>query len=230
MKNWQSLGLQAARPQTSPEGATSNAPLDLEELEPGGQKAGPSPSAVVPVYQSRDRAESLVAQMIERKNTTRADLNRLKRIDRHLLHPHTPSGRSHHKTRMAASPTQTPPDAPRHHAQHLAASSCVDDHVADVRRGPRERRPRRMPPIELHSFCIFLHCSKVFAFFCLMFFLFLTFFFIFSFFSQFSILLFFSPLYSFFDRFRYFHFSPQKFSHFSSFFSCLFFLSLFPHF
>ena len=35
------LGLQAARPQTSPGGAKPNAPLDHEELEPDGQKSLP---------------------------------------------------------------------------------------------------------------------------------------------------------------------------------------------
>ena len=39
------LGLQAARPQTSPGGATPSAPLDHEELEPDGQKAYRSVSA-----------------------------------------------------------------------------------------------------------------------------------------------------------------------------------------
>ena len=39
------LGLQAARPQTSPGGAKPSAPLDHEELEPDGQKAHHSVSA-----------------------------------------------------------------------------------------------------------------------------------------------------------------------------------------
>ena len=51
------LGLQAARPQTSPGGAKPNAPLDQEELEPDGQKAYHSVSARLS-YLSLDRPDT----------------------------------------------------------------------------------------------------------------------------------------------------------------------------
>ena len=71
------LGLQAARPQTSPGGAKPSAPLDHVELEPGGQKAYHSVSATL-AYLASDRPAVGKA--------TLADLTRLKRIGRYLRH------------------------------------------------------------------------------------------------------------------------------------------------
>ena len=71
------LGLQAARPQTSPSGAKPNTPRDHEELEPGGQKASHRVSARL-AYLAVDRPDIAEA--------TRVDFTRLKRIGRYLLH------------------------------------------------------------------------------------------------------------------------------------------------
>ena len=82
------LGLQAARPQTSPSGAKPSTPLDHEELELDGQKAYHSVSARL-AYLAADRPDVAFAC----KECSRAvgkgasaDLTRLKRIGRHLFH------------------------------------------------------------------------------------------------------------------------------------------------
>ena len=83
------LGLQSARPQTSPGSAKPNAPLDHEELEPDGQKAYHSVSARLanladrPDPTSHLRARSAAAQS---EKATRAHFTRLRRIGRNLLH------------------------------------------------------------------------------------------------------------------------------------------------
>ena len=81
------LGLQAARPQTSPGGAKPNAPLDHEELEPDGQKAYYSVSARLS-YLASDRPDLAFACKECRRavgKATRSDLTHLKRIGRYLL-------------------------------------------------------------------------------------------------------------------------------------------------
>ena len=82
------LGLQAPRPQASPDGAKPNAPLDHEERELDGQKANHSVS-VCPAYLAADRPD--IAFTCEEHSRAvgkamRADLTRLKRIGRYLLH------------------------------------------------------------------------------------------------------------------------------------------------
>ena len=47
------LGLQAARPQTSPGGAKPNKPLDHEELEPDGQKSLPQRASKIVIFVRR---------------------------------------------------------------------------------------------------------------------------------------------------------------------------------
>ena len=82
------LGLQAARPQTSPSGAKPSAPLDHEELEPDGQKAYHCVSARLS-YLASDRPDSAFAcKECSRAvgKATRADLTRLKRIGRYVLY------------------------------------------------------------------------------------------------------------------------------------------------
>ena len=82
------LGLQAARPQTSPGDAKPNAPLDHEELEPDGQIAYRSVSARL-AHLSSDRPDiAFACKACSRAvgKATRADLTRLKRIGRDLLH------------------------------------------------------------------------------------------------------------------------------------------------
>ena len=81
------LGLQAARPQTSPRGAKPNKPMDHEELEPDGHKAHHSVSARLS-FLSADRPDiALACKECSRAvgKATRADLTRLKRIGRYLL-------------------------------------------------------------------------------------------------------------------------------------------------
>ena len=82
------LGLQAARPQTSPGGAKPSAPLDQEELESDGQQACHSVSARL-AYLASDRPDiAFACKECTRAvgKATRADLTRLKRIGRYLLH------------------------------------------------------------------------------------------------------------------------------------------------
>ena len=81
------LGLQAARPQTSPGGAKPSAPLDHEELEPDGQKAYHSVSARL-AYLAADRPDIAFSckecsRAVEK--ATRPDLTHLKHIGRYLL-------------------------------------------------------------------------------------------------------------------------------------------------
>ena len=81
------LVVQAARPQTSQGGAKPSAPLDHEELEPDGQSAYHSVSALL-TYLAADRPDIAFAckecsHAVGK--ATRADLIRLKRIGRHLL-------------------------------------------------------------------------------------------------------------------------------------------------
>ena len=81
------FGLQAARPQTSPGVAKPNATLDLEELEPDGQKAYCSVSARLS-HLSSDRPDiAFACKECSRAagKATRADLTHLKRIGRYLL-------------------------------------------------------------------------------------------------------------------------------------------------
>ena len=85
------LGLLAARPKTSPGGTKPNAPLDHKELEPGGQKAFHNVSARL-AYLASDRP-GIACACKEGIRTvgkaTRANLTRLKRVGRYLLHtPH----------------------------------------------------------------------------------------------------------------------------------------------
>ena len=80
------LGLQAARPQTSPGGAKPNALLDHEELESDGQKAYRSVAARL-AYLVSDRPDiALAVKECSREvgKATRADLTRLKGIGRYL--------------------------------------------------------------------------------------------------------------------------------------------------
>ena len=81
------LGLQAARPQTSPGGAKPDARLDQEELESDGQQAYHSVSARL-AYLISDRPDIAFACKECRAvgKATRADLTRLKRIRQYLLH------------------------------------------------------------------------------------------------------------------------------------------------
>ena len=82
------LRLQATRPQTSPGGATPSAPLDHEELELDGQKACDSVSARL-AYLAADRLDiAFACKECSRAvgKVTRADLTRLERIGRYLLH------------------------------------------------------------------------------------------------------------------------------------------------
>ena len=82
------LGLQAARPQTSPGGAKPSAPLDHEALEPDGQKAHHSVSARL-AYLASDRPDiAFACKECNRAvgKATRADLTRLGRIGRYLLY------------------------------------------------------------------------------------------------------------------------------------------------
>ena len=78
------LGLQSARPQTSPDGAKPSTPLDHEELEPDGEKAHYSVSTRL-AYLAADQPDIEFACK-ECSQATRADLVRLKRIGRCLLH------------------------------------------------------------------------------------------------------------------------------------------------
>ena len=80
------LGLQAARPQTSQGGAKPSAPLDHEELDPDGQKAYHSVPARL-ASDSLDIASACKECSRAVGKATRADLTRLKRIGRYLLHP-----------------------------------------------------------------------------------------------------------------------------------------------
>ena len=74
------LGLQAARPQTSPGGAKPSAPLDHEELEPHGQKS-------LSQRVSRHRTDPTLHSLARKQPRGRkADLARLGRIGRYLLH------------------------------------------------------------------------------------------------------------------------------------------------
>ena len=75
------LGLQSARPQTSPGGAKPNAPLNREELELDGQKANHTVSARL-AHVAPDRPDIALAC----EECSRADLTRLKRVERDLLH------------------------------------------------------------------------------------------------------------------------------------------------
>ena len=81
------LGLQAARPQTSPRGAKPNKPMDHEELEPDGQKAHHSVSARLSFLSADRPVVALACKECSRTvgKATRADLTRLKRIGRYLL-------------------------------------------------------------------------------------------------------------------------------------------------
>ena len=82
------LGPQAARPHTSPGGAKPSAPLDQEELESHGQQAYHSVSARL-AYLASDRSDiAFACKECSRAvlKATRADLTRLKRIGRFLLH------------------------------------------------------------------------------------------------------------------------------------------------
>ena len=87
-QSWAELGLQAARPQTSPGGAKPSAPLDHEELEPDGHKACHSASARVACLASDRPDIAFACKECSRAvgNATRADLTRLKRIGRYLLY------------------------------------------------------------------------------------------------------------------------------------------------
>ena len=76
------LGLQSARPQTSPSGAKPKAPLDHQELELDGQRACHSVSARL-AYLASDRPDIAFAC---KGKATRADLTRLKLIGRYFLH------------------------------------------------------------------------------------------------------------------------------------------------
>ena len=78
------VGQQAARPQTSPSGAKLSAPLDHEELEPGGRKNYHSVSARLAHLASDKECSRAIGK------PTRAGLTRLKRIGLiHLLYtPH----------------------------------------------------------------------------------------------------------------------------------------------
>ena len=78
------LGLQAARPQTSPSGAKPSAPLNHEELEPDGQKAYHSVSASRHIWHQTDIAFACECSRAVGK-ATRADLTRLTCIGRYLL-------------------------------------------------------------------------------------------------------------------------------------------------
>ena len=82
------LGLQAAGPRTSPGGAKPSAPLDQEELESVGQQAYHSVSARL-AYLASDRPDiAFACKECSRAvgTATRADLTRLKRVGRYLLH------------------------------------------------------------------------------------------------------------------------------------------------
>ena len=82
------LGLESARPQTSPGGAKPSRPLDHEELEPDGQKACHSVSARL-AYLAADRLViAFACKECSRAvgKATRADLTRLKRSGRYILH------------------------------------------------------------------------------------------------------------------------------------------------
>ena len=90
------LGQQAARPQTSPGGAKPSAPLDQGELESDGQQAYHSVSARL-AYLAPDQPDiAFACKECSRAVgiATRADLTRLKRIGRYLLHTHVPCGSS----------------------------------------------------------------------------------------------------------------------------------------
>ena len=82
------LGLQSARPQTSPGGAKPSTPLDHEELEPVGQKAYHSVSARLAHLAAGRPDVAFACKECSRAagKATRADLTRVKRIGRHLLH------------------------------------------------------------------------------------------------------------------------------------------------
>ena len=82
------IGPQSARPQTSSGGAKPSAPLDHEELFPDGQQAYHSVSARL-AYLASDRPDiAFACKECSRAvgKATRADLIRLKRIGRYLLH------------------------------------------------------------------------------------------------------------------------------------------------
>ena len=75
------LGLQSARPQTSPGGAKPNATLIREELELDGQKANHTVSARL-AHMAPDRPDIALAC----GECSRTDLTRLKLVGRYLLH------------------------------------------------------------------------------------------------------------------------------------------------
>ena len=84
------LDLQAARPQTSP-GSKVTAPPDHEELEPDGQK--PTTTSHRLAYLASNRSEIAFAckessrsVKARRRDLTRRDPTRLKRVGRYLLH------------------------------------------------------------------------------------------------------------------------------------------------
>ena len=82
------LGLQAARLQASPDGAKPNASVDHEERELDGQKAYHRVWVRL-AYLAADRPDIAFACKEYRRavgKATRADLTRLKRIGRYLLH------------------------------------------------------------------------------------------------------------------------------------------------
>ena len=82
------LGQHAARPQTSPGGAKPTAPLDQEELESDGQQAYHSVSARLANLASDRPDIAFACKECSRAvgKAARADLTRLKRIGRYLLH------------------------------------------------------------------------------------------------------------------------------------------------
>ena len=79
------LGLQSARPQTSPGGAKPSTPLHREELEPDEQKAYHSVSARL-AYLAADRPDMECSRAVGK--ATSAGLTRLKRVGRYVLHAH----------------------------------------------------------------------------------------------------------------------------------------------
>ena len=82
------LGRQAVRPQTSPGGAKPSTPLNHEEVEPDGTKAYHRvPARLADLAADRlDIASTCKKSSRAVGKATRADLTRLKRIGRHLLH------------------------------------------------------------------------------------------------------------------------------------------------
>ena len=82
------LGLQAGRSQTSSRGTKSNSPLDHEELEPDEQTAHHSVPARLSYLATGKTDIAFACKECSRAvgKATRADLTRLKRIGRYLLH------------------------------------------------------------------------------------------------------------------------------------------------